>query len=254
MRVLLLGFLLAICGGCIENSRQAESSAPSRVIRPQTFAEPAPAVDTNWNGLWLEPVHLDYSEVKSIAEREWRDSRELITADTYHDLGFASVEEANKVRLGEPMISYRLDLNAFLEAKLGDTNRVRSTGEIVFPLEVDGQTRVALILARYAASWEGVTFGKGDWMRRVTRIRSQQAQATGLPLSAFSVVRLTPVNLDCIAYRLNRQLRLVPIFSLRELKTQIGQAENASDLVAALLPLARQLVEQQAKTGKPVAR
>jgi hypothetical protein len=137
MRVLLLGFLLAICGGCVESSRQAGSPAPSRGTRPQAFAEPAITVETNRNGLWLEPVQLDYNGVKAIAERELRDSR-------------------------EPMVSYRLDLKAFLDAKLGDTNRVRSTGEIVFPIEVDGQTRAALVLARYAASWEGVSFGKGD--------------------------------------------------------------------------------------------
>jgi hypothetical protein len=254
MRIIGIVPALLCVAGCVHNSSQSGSTAPRGSIRPQAFGESTTAAPTNQSGFWLEPVHLDSSQIRQAAEAELIDSRELITPETYSGLGFTKWEDGNRAVLGQPLVCYQFDLKSLLDSKTADTNRMRFTREIVFPVEVDGQPRAALVLARYGSKWENLSFGKGSWMQRVSRIRAQQARLAGLPLSAFSLVRLAPLNLDCVVWEAGGRLMLVPAFTLRELKSQADQAQYAPEIITALLPLARQLLEQQTREGKPIVR
>jgi hypothetical protein len=99
--------------------------------------------------------------------------RKLTSDQTYRDLGFASVGEAEHTTLGEPLRVFFVRLDQLREFTEGDNARrlLTDANRYIFPVLVAGQLRSAVTVELLNGRWEAVGFGGSVIAAEYARVR-----------------------------------------------------------------------------------
>src|SRR5262245_45703035 len=116
--------------------------------------------------LWLSDRDLARATV--IANEGLGVLPQLVNSDSYVGLGFHWVNEAGMARLKDPKAPFVMHIVSLdhLRAYSPDNDPAKlliKTGEVIFPVEVDGQVRSSITVAKVKRRWPASVFGLEKW-------------------------------------------------------------------------------------------
>jgi hypothetical protein len=139
--------------------------------------------------------------------------RGLVTKDNFRQMGFDSAQEIRGAVLDTPLVDYIVRLDQLRKYQPGTSAEalLTATGQVHYPVAVDGQVKSSMIVVRGQAGWRAVSFGGFNLARKIAAAIKESSRNTGLNASEYFVVRIPAMNIVFAAYRDKAQLMLVPI-------------------------------------------
>ncbi|AKJ01237.1 hypothetical protein ATI61_11461 [Archangium gephyra] len=128
------------------------------------------------------PAPTDPNDPVAVATQSLSTLGKLATQDTYAELGFQSLDEVGKAKLGSPVSVYmiRLDELKTLDPAADPKNVMHDLKERLFPVHVGGSTRTALVVRQDAAGkWKMASLGDAATVKLLDEVRSLHGKATG---------------------------------------------------------------------------
>lgn len=128
------------------------------------------------------PPPQDPNEPAAVAAQGLANLTRMVTQDTYAELGFQSVGEVSKARLGSPVSVYmiRLDELKNLDLSADPKSVMHDMKERLFPVHVGGSTRTALVVRQGPdGKWKMVSLGDAPVVKLLDEVRATHAKATG---------------------------------------------------------------------------
>jgi len=167
--------------------------------------------------------------------------RNLATEKTYRKLGFESLQELDRMRLGTPLPVYFVGLKDLQDYRPGSSpDGLRSdVQERLYPILVDGKVRAALGMSMKGNRWQASTFGQPRLARSLERIRSQLLTSAAHESSEYFVVEVPALYLMFLGRREGTRLFLTHVQSETDLEFSAGETEVGEELVAKLTAVAR---------------
>jgi len=155
----------------------------------------------------------------------------LVTEEDFAALGFDSLEEVADAQLGEPLQVSMVPLDLLKEfTQETDPNELLQDGNrVIYPVTVNDEVRSSLEIGPIGGGWQGTTFGSPELIRPLAE---QRARAEDF------VVWVPALNMYFMAVRDGEQLILTPAFDYPEANLVAGRTQSASDVFAAIQPLA----------------
>jgi len=189
-----------------------------------------------------QEMKLPTKEVQAVAAPSLQTFAHLVTKDNYRQMGFETPSDVGKATLDSPLIDFMVQLDQLKKYASGNKpeDLLAATGDIYFPVLVNGQVRSTITLAKVKDVWQAVSFGSSDFMTLVSTTLRENAKRTGLPYAAHFVVRVPALSLFFLGYRADNQLMLVPLLDNAKLGFQAGVAMKADEAFTAVLPEARE--------------
>ena len=186
----------------------------------------------------------------SLARRALPDLQRLVTDRTFRGLGFRTPEEARSIALGAPLRVFSISLDRLRAYRPGarPDDLLVETGEVLFPTQVGGETRAALVVRQVKMSWEVVSFGKAAMTASLAKaVRVLAARETAGAGAPFEVA-VPALNVFFAGRSTPRGLELAPLVDDPRFHLAAGTVMAAEDVVARLAPFALKM-----KTGPFVA-
>jgi hypothetical protein len=106
----------------------------------------------------------------------------LATKDTYAELGFQSLDEVGKAKLGSPVSVYMIKLDELktLDPAADPKSMMHDLKEKLFPVHVGGSTRTALVVRQDAAGkWAMASVGDAATVKLLDEVRALHGKASG---------------------------------------------------------------------------
>jgi hypothetical protein len=128
------------------------------------------------------PAPTDPNDPVAVATQSLSTLGKLATQDTYAELGFQSLDEVGKARLGSPVSVYmiRLDELKTLDPAADPKSVMHDLKERLFPVHVGGSTRTALVVRQDAAGkWKMASLGDASTVKLLDEVRALHGKATG---------------------------------------------------------------------------
>lgn len=168
------------------------------------------------------------------------DYQQMITKDNYSRMGFETEAEAKTATLGEPLLDYFVELDGLRTYQSGTdpATLLKSTGHVIYPVEVNAQARSSLTLAQTEKGWSPVAFGSPVLIRSLTKLRAGDAVRSNQSEGGYFSVRIPAFNLYLLGYQANSKLMLAPVFDDPRLELKAGKAEAADVMFMRLKPAA----------------
>ncbi len=191
-----------------------------------------------------QPAPGSIEAATDTAKRILPELKELVTKETFRDLGFDS-PEVGGATLGKPLAVHmvRLDqLKEFKENAKADS-LYPNVSEVLFPIAVGGQVRSGLTLREIQGKWQITSLGRSNLTRSLTQEIKHVEEVTHAE-STF-VVQVPAMGLYFIASRTRAETTLTPVISDVRFKLEGGRPLTAEKLMASLVPFAREI-----KTGQ----
>lgn len=207
-------------------------------VKAQRQTQPQrPGQDTTRAVVQVKPV-----ETLPLVVAKLTTFKNLITPENYRRMGFESPEEINNAKIDPPLKDFmvRLDhLKAFSPGS--DPNYLLvSTGQQIFPISVNNEVRSSMILKQSIIFWKAVSYGSPNLIRQITNTVNESIRRTGMPRSAYFVVRIPAMNLIFLGYRTNIELFLVPMADDRRQRYRAFESQPAERIFSMILPEARE--------------
>ena len=206
----------ALLQGCASDTRAQQG--PSREGGPQTFADSATA-----------------------ASNALVSFRKLATPDNYRELGFASLDEVGSARLGAPLPVSMVQLDQLREyqADRDPAMLLTSLHQDYYPVQVQQQTRSAILVEQLDQGWGAVSFGNAGLAQQVGALQTRMTAAEG-ELSDAAIVQVPALGIYFLGHR-NRQgeLQLTSLTDHPTFDIKAGQTLPAREVFASLVPAAR---------------
>jgi hypothetical protein len=207
----------ALLQGCASDTRAQQG--PSREGGPQTFADSATA-----------------------ASNALVSFRKLATPDNYRELGFASLDEVGSARLGAPLPVSMVQLDQLREYQAGRDPAMLLTSlhQDYYPVQVQQQTRSAILVEQLDQGWAAVSFGNAGLAQQVDALQTRMTAAAQAELSDAAIVQVPALGIFFLGHR-DRQgeLQLTPLADYPSLELRAGQTTPAREVFASLVPAAR---------------
>lgn len=169
------------------------------------------------------------------------DVRQSAPAEQLRALGFQKVEEvqAATVEAGIPVYMIRLD--QLREYTGGEASRLLvDLKTLEFPVTVAGQPRSLVEVRAVNGAWETARVGGGNKARILHGVRRQAIEANGMAESDFFEVRVPALNMIFLGHHDAAGLKLTPLLDDAPHALKAGRAEPAEQVLARLVPQARQ--------------
>lgn len=177
----------------------------------------------------------------------------LVTEQNCEGLGFSSPDEVQVATLGEPVRVFRIRLDdlqeceertSFLYEELATEtflDELLSGGDqYIYPVMVEGEVRSSLVVEWVNEKWEATQFGGSNLVRVLDGVRQESSEYTGLPASAYYLVRVPALNLYFLTNQADEVLFFTPLFDDPDLKFEAGVAMTAVEVLAIIVPLAQE--------------
>jgi hypothetical protein len=167
--------------------------------------------------------------------------RVLVTNENFHDLGFQSLAQARRARLGLPMGRYLVRLDELQEYAPGEdpTPLFHREQRVIYPVRADGKTRSSVGLTHGKKGWTAAAWGGANRIRTLTAVRIATAQADGRNVAEYFEVTIPALNLTFIGSRVNNQVFLTPIANSARFGFVNGVTLTAENVFTAVLPAAQ---------------
>ena len=128
------------------------------------------------------PLPTDPNDPVAVATQSLSTLGQLATKDTYAELGFQSLGEVGKARLGSPVSVYMIKLDELktLDPAADPKSVMHDLKEKLFPVHVGGSTRTALVVRQDAAGkWAMASVGDTATVKLLDEVRALHGKASG---------------------------------------------------------------------------
>jgi hypothetical protein len=128
------------------------------------------------------PVPTDPNDPLVVATQSLSTLGQLATKDTYAEIGFQSLGEVAKAKLGSPVSVYmiRLDELKALDPTADPKSVMHDVKERLFPVHVGGSTRTALVVRQDAAGkWAMASLGDVATVKLLDEAKGLHGKAKG---------------------------------------------------------------------------
>jgi hypothetical protein len=196
------------------------------------------------------PAPADPNDPVAVATQSLSTIGQLATKDTYAEMGFQSLDEVGKVKLGSPVSVYMIQLDELKTLNLdADPKSVmHDVKERLFPVHVGGSTRTALVVRQDAAGkWRMASLGDASTVKLLDEVRALHGKATG-GTHEYILVKVPAVYQMFLA-RTDGAGKL-HLITLREDKA-LGAAKKGEERPARTV---LELLQKLAKEAKPLAK
>ena len=157
-------------------------------------------------------------------------------------LGLNAPGEASQADVGSPMADFMIDLTALKNWDGNDpTKLLRATGQYVYPINVDGETRTSVTIAKVRGEWKPAIFGSPDEAQARSQVRKSVASNAPGGGSPIVQVRVPAFNAVFVAQQTKDQLDFTPLESLPDLGIKAGDTEPAKQVLLKLQPIAKEM-------------
>jgi hypothetical protein len=177
----------------------------------------------------------------SVATQALPTLRKLANEKSYKTMGFASLQEVEATTLNEPISTSMVRLDDLRAYKHGDDSEkiVKPLEKVVYPVTANGEVRSSITLAKVKNSWKATGFGGANFIRLITKARTNCSNADHLPLTSYFAVQVPALNTWFIAHRSDNKLMLAPVLSDPALNLVEGQTSPADEVFEKLAPKAK---------------
>lgn len=128
------------------------------------------------------PAPTDPNDPVAVATQRLSTLGRLVTKDTYAAMGFQSLDEVGKAKLGSPVSVYMVQLDELKTLNLdADPKSVmHDVKERLFPVHVGGSARTALVVRQDAAGkWRVASLGDASTVKLLDEVRALHGKAKG---------------------------------------------------------------------------
>jgi hypothetical protein len=128
------------------------------------------------------PAATDPNDPVAVATQSLSTVGQLATKDTYAQMGFQSLDEVSKAKLGSPVSVYMIQLDDLktLDPAADPKSVMHDLKEKLFPVHVGGSTRTALVVRQDAAGkWAMASVGDAATVKLLDEVRALHSKATG---------------------------------------------------------------------------
>lgn len=160
--------------------------------------------------------------------------RQLVTAQNYRAMGFDSLEEVSRAKLGQPLNVNNIGLDRLREYQPGGNPEelLSPAADIVYPVVVDGAVKSSLTIVKKDGGYASSAFGNADVAKRLWRYQPAATPDT-------FIVRVPALSIYFVGQRTSAGLLLTPIVSDPRLRIPEGKPLPADLVLAQLVPLAK---------------
>ena len=128
------------------------------------------------------PPATDPNDPVAVATQSLSTLSNLATKDTYAELGFQSLAEVGKAKLGSAVSVYMIQLNELktLDPAADPKSVMHDLKEKLFPVHVGGSTRTAIVVRQdTAGKWAMASVGDAATVKLLDEVRGLHSKATG---------------------------------------------------------------------------
>ena len=167
--------------------------------------------------------------------------RDIVTPQNARRMGFASVQEAQLAKLGDPSSEFfvRIDeLRAYQSG--GNANDLLKPGaELMYPVLVNNVPRSSISVGFAKQRWRATSFGAPNLARGIFTVRGTVANALSRAEKEFRIIRIPALKMVFLGHVESDALFLTPIKDNARLRFAKGQSLPADQVFTALVPAAR---------------
>jgi len=165
----------------------------------------------------------------------------LVTNQNVHSLGFDSLAQAKRARLGMPTGEYvvRLDELKMYDVSSDASRLFHRVERITYPIQADGTTRSAVEIVRAGEGWTVGTFGGASTMRALAEVRAATARRDGRDISSYFKATIPAFNLVFVAISRDDGVFLTPVADSPKYHLVKGQTLPAEQALNILSPAAK---------------
>lgn len=162
--------------------------------------------------------------------------RQLVAEENYRKLGFQSLDEVERMTLGEPIPIYFVGLETIQKFNAGDDPNalLGQPHERLYPVLVDGNVRCSLGMKQDGGEWQVTSFGKPGIARGLARVRDNHADASPLEKEDYFAVEIPSLYLIFIGHKTGDALMLTHVHEHGDLGFDVGETEPAADVFAKI--------------------
>jgi len=174
---------------------------------------------------------------REVASRSLQTLSKLVTESNFRSMGFQSLAEVRAASLGEPIVSFFVQLDELRQYKPeADPLSLLKGGDLVlYPIEVNQQPRSIVEVTRQPNAWAASGFGGAQFSRLLHRFRAQKAAETRQPVSSFFELRVPALRAHFLGVRSGSELMLVPLVDDPKGRWRAGASIPARQVFAQLV-------------------
>jgi hypothetical protein len=196
------------------------------------------------------PAPADPNDPVVVATQSLSSLSTLATKDTYAELGFQSLDEVAKAKLGAPVSVYmvRLDELKSFDLSADPKSVMHDMKERLFPVHVGGSTRTALVVQQDTdGKWKMVSLGDAPTVKLLDEARGLHGKATG-KTHEYMLVKIPAIYQMFLAHTDGSgKMHLVTVHEDKAMgAAKKGDARPARTVL--------ELLQQLAKSAKPLEK
>jgi hypothetical protein len=163
--------------------------------------------------------------------------KQMITEENYRQMGFESPGEISVAKIEPPIYYYLVRLNRLKLYKPGNQPDylLMLTGQLIFPVSVNGHIRSSMTLRKSWGRWKALTFGNSDFVKQLTDVILQSSQRYKVPHKDFFAVGIPALNIIVAGYRKKNTLYVVPLTNDKSLRYRAKESISAERFFTIIL-------------------
>jgi hypothetical protein len=157
--------------------------------------------------------------------------RQLVTDQNFREMGFDSRDDVGRAAVAPPWTMFNIGLDQLKRYQRGaDVNALlTASAETIFPVTVNGQVKSSITVTKADAGFKPSSFGNAALVKAI----APHTQAAG----SF-IVRVPAFNMYYVGTRVDGRLMLTAIIDDTRMKTQVGVAVPAEQVLEELARIA----------------
>lgn len=165
----------------------------------------------------------------------------MIDNRNFKRFGFDNPNQIKQATLGYPIRRFGVRLMELRQYKSSTPGQklLHDTHEILFPVEVQKETRSSLTIVGAGTNWEPAVFGGANYVRLISAARAKLAAKESQPLEAYIEVVILPLHVTFLGRESEGRLMLTPVISNPRYGLETGRPVNAEAAFTQLVPFAQ---------------
>lgn len=181
-------------------------------------------------------------QYESLSKESLSVFRTLVTEDNAKALGFDSARDLENAKAGVPLPMVMIQLDDLREYQRSNDPRqlFRNLHQQLVPVLVGDEVRSSITVEQKQDRWQAVSFGSQNLVKLLSRIRQENAEQYNLESDRFFVAHVAALRYYFLAYEDEGKTIFIPVLDDDALGFNAGSAMAAEDVLASLVPLAKQ--------------
>ena len=140
--------------------------------------------------------------------------KELITEDTYDQLGFKTVSEKTQIALGERIPFYHIGFDQIqnFEKDHNPNDLLNHQAEYFFPVLVEDSIRSSISFKNYDGIWKTAQYGRSNFTKAIAIVRAEQAKEHQKGHDEYFAIHIPALYLIFISHFEEDVLMMRPVY------------------------------------------